>query len=276
MKEKLIPLFSIVIGFIAFVLTLQYWRTKREEIEKAREAFRKETLEVSAVVAGRDIPQGAKISPNDLGKSSIARTRLPRDFVEIHDAAKILGKKTLFQISNGEPIAWSRIEGGGPDVQALANMITMRMRAISIPVSGPAAVSGMIRPGDRVDVLGTFNFSSKKTPGEMETATLTVLQDITVMATGRQTANQLAGRSPQARSGDASYSAVTLEVTPKEAELLVFAQQARGQLFLALRNPSDASFEADLPTVNFDHLQHKLQEYNAFRQNEVRRKANWK
>lgn len=276
MKEKLIPLFSIAIGFVAFVLTLQYWRAKGEEIAREREAIRKATEEVSVVVAGREIPQGAKISSNDLRRDTIARPRVPRDAVQIPDAAKIIGKKTLFQISRGDPIAWSSIEGGSPDVAGLAPMITTRMRAISIPVSGPAAVSSMIRPSDRVDVLGTFSFPSKKAPGEMETATLTILQDVTVMATGQQTANQLAGRSPQARIGGASYNTVTVEVTPKEAELLVFAQQAKGQLFLSLRNPSDASFEPDLPAVDFDHLQHKLQEYNTFRQNEIRRKGSWK
>ncbi len=141
------------------------------------------------------------------------------------------------------------------------------------PVLPEAIAEGLIRPGDRIDVLGTFSFPSKKAPGEMETATLTLLQDVTVLATGQQTARQRMGSIGESHSAGMGYGTITVEVTPHEAELLVFAQQARGQLFLSLRHPDDISFEADLPAVNFDHIKDKLHEYNTFRQNEIRRKS---
>ena len=158
MKEKLIPILSIAIGFIAFVLTLQYWKGKREEIEKERMALLKAMETLPVVVAYRDIPQGAKIAQNDLTEKTIPKPRIPKDAVYRADALKILGKKSLFQINKDEPISWSSIEGGSPDAYGLAPMITHRMRAVSLPVSGSAAVSSMVRPNDRIDVLGTFSF----------------------------------------------------------------------------------------------------------------------
>jgi len=83
-------------------------------------------------------------------------------------------------------------------------------------------------------------------------------------------ANVRASRRGQLRSS--SYSTVTLEVTPREAELLVFAQQMKGRITLALRNSGDVSFEKDLPTVNFEKMESELQELNTYRQRNIRHK----
>ena len=97
------------------------------------------------------------------------------------------------------------------------------MRAVSIPVSGAAGVSGMVRPNDCVDVLGSFVLPSSTgstDPSEMEMVTLTVLQNVTVLAIGSDTQRTISDRK-----NNSGYSSVTLQVTPREAEVLVFAQQ---------------------------------------------------
>ena len=132
----------------------------------------------------------------------------------------------------------------------------------------------MVRPSDRIDVLGTFSFPSKTQPEVMESVTLTVLQDVTVLATGQTTARQLQGSRNARAAAGASYSTVTLEVSAEEAELLVFAQQMRGSLTLTLRNPGDVTWKRDLPSVNFDHIQNALPEINLRRQRDIRHKSN--
>jgi pilus assembly protein CpaB len=160
-------------------------------------------------------------------------------------------------------------------VGGLSSQITPGLRAVSLPIGGAQAVSGMVRPSDRIDVLGTFAFPSKTQPDVMETVTLTVLQDVTVLATGQTTTRQLAAERGQRGGGaSAGYSTVTLEVSAEEAELLVFAQQMRGSLTLALRNPGDITWKRDLPSVNFDHIQNALPEINLRRQRDIRHKTN--
>jgi pilus assembly protein CpaB len=127
----------------------------------------------------------------------------------------------------------------------------------------------MVQPNDRVDVLGTFSFPMTNAPGELESVTLTVLQDVTVLAVGQTMADRRADRR-SASSG--TYGTVTVEVTAREAELLIFAQQARGRLSLSLRNPKDVSFEKDLPVIDFSHLQNRLPELNLYRQRAIRHK----
>jgi Flp pilus assembly protein CpaB len=66
---------------------------------------------------------------------------------------------------------------------------------------------------------------------------------------------------------------VTVAVTPREAELLVFVENMRGHLTLSLRNPEDISFEKNLPEVNFDRVEAALPELNAYRQQIIRNKS---
>jgi Flp pilus assembly protein CpaB len=157
-------------------------------------------------------------------------------------------------------------------IMGLAHLVQSGMRAISLSVGGSSAVSGMVQPNDRVDVLGTFTMASKTVPGEMETVTLTVLQDVTVLATGQRMANQAVARRGIAQAS--GYSTVTLEVTPREAELLVFAEEVKGRLVLSLRNPADVSFESDLPEIDFEHIEKRLRELNLYRQRNIRHKKN--
>ena len=71
--------------------------------------------------------------------------------------------------------------------------------------------------------------------------------------------------------GASGYSSITLQVTPREAEILVFAQQMKGRLFLTLRNKSDVYFENDLPRVDFNQIETELKSLNDYRQKEIRR-----
>jgi pilus assembly protein CpaB len=269
MKQKIVLIISIVIGVLAFLLTRQYLQGEKAKIEKMLEDFRKRTKMVWVVAAKNSIPGQTTISRKDLNLIEVAENTLTDRAIMNNEVERIIGKKTVFDVKQGKMVLWSDIEGGLPSDQGLAPIIKERMRAISLNISGAAGVSGMIQPNDRVDVLGTFNFPSKRVQGEMETVTLTMLQDVTVLATGQTLAKQIAYMDSRKKSAG-GYSTVTLEVTPKEGELLVFAQQMRGSLTIALRNPNDQSFEKDLPEVNFENLEKKLPELNKWRQEKIR------
>lgn len=128
-------------------------------------------------------------------------------------------------------------------------------------------MSGLVQPNDNVDIIGTFTFPSRTNPNQVESVTLTLMQNVSVIATGARVAGQESGRN----DGQSGYNTVTFAVTPREAELLVFAQQTRGQLYLSLRHPEDRNFEAELPSVNFDYIETVVKELNEKRQEEILR-----
>ena len=93
--------------------------------------------------------------------------------------------------------------------------------------------------------------------------TCTILQNVLVLATGRDTAKAVA-LDPELRRG---YTTVTLEVSPCEAEMLAFAEQMKGRLALTLRNRNDTSFEKELPEVDFRKIRAEMVDLNNKRQN---------
>jgi pilus assembly protein CpaB len=138
--------------------------------------------------------------------------------------------------------------------------IKKNMRAVSVNCSGAASVSGMVKPNDHVDVIGTFDFEGKS--GKRDFVTCTMLQNVLVLATGTETAK----RSLQTAGLTRNYSTVTLEVTPREAEMLAFAEQLKGRIVLSLRNRKDVSYEKELPKVDFNKIQSEIEELNIQRQ----------
>ena len=272
MKQKLIPIVSIIVGVIAFLMTFQYIRSERRKLDAEWEDFNRKTKQIRVMVAKNNIPSGTAIKRGDLGTDMVPKASVGERAVLPQDAPKIFNKKALFNIKRWDPVLWTDVEGTGIGGMGLAARVNKEkhLRAISVSVGGAAAVSGMVRPNDRVDIIGTFSFPSRTVEGQMETVTLTVLQDVTVLATGQTLAN---APTPSGRSRrDSGYSTVTLEVSPREAEVLVFAQQVRGRLVLSLRNPADVYYEEELPEIDFQYLEKELPKLNEDRQRRIRGK----
>jgi len=274
MKEKLTLAVSLLMGIIALLITTRYIKQKEAALNQKLQEIYAGARKVQVVVAADTIPAGTVITRKDLAMRSEFESSVSSHAVTPDDANFVLNKKTVFPLKKGEVLSWSFIEGGAPAASGLSSLVTPGLRAVSLPIGGAQAVSGMVRPSDRIDVLGTFSFPSKTQPEVMESVTLTVLQDVTVLATGQTTARQLQGSRNARAAAGASYSTVTLEVSAEEAELLVFAQQMRGSLTLTLRNPGDVTWKRDLPSVNFDHIQNALPEINQRRQRDIRHKSN--
>ncbi len=271
MKEKIIPILSVVIGVFAFALTHYYLEAQQAKIKEEWQKLERARRKVPVMVAARNIPKGTRIVETDIAKIEKYEATVPPEAVMHQEALETIGKKTLYRMEKGDILKWSFIEGGQRRT-SLAEAVKPGMRALSLAIGGASAVSGMIRPEDRIDILGTFSFPSKTIQEQMETVTLTILQDVTVLATGQRKANEIVLNRDRRR--DTSYSTVTVQVTPREAELLVFAEQMRGRLTLTLRNPADVSFERNLPEVDFKHLEEKLPELNLHRQRHIRHKNN--
>lgn len=264
MKQHIVLVVSIVIGLAAFWLTNRYLRMERERLWAEAE-------KVVAVVAARDLAAGTVLRYEDLGRKTVFKASVIGQAVTPEEVDAIIGKRLRFEVQRGQPIPWSYVDLPEGRRGGLAPMIKVGMRALSLSIGGDAAVSGLVQPNDRVDILGTFTMPSRRQPGQMEAVTFTLLQDVTVLATGQRLARTEWGA---AATGDwrGGYSTVTLEVTPREAELLVFAQHMKGQLTLTLRNPDDVGFEREVPEVNFDYLERVLPDVNLYRQRQVRHK----
>jgi len=127
----------------------------------------------------------------------------------------------------GEPVTRAKIVdrgNGGP----IAAVLEPGMRAVSIAVDQTSDVSGFVLPGDRVDILVNLSLSEGAGgSGHQRKATGTALRDVRVVAVDQR---------PDSKDGQAVVArTVTLEVTPKQSELLTLAGDL-GKLSLSLRS----------------------------------------
>ncbi len=269
MKDKIIPIASVAIGLLAFFLSMQFLKSRQAELEAD---FRKRTAglqKVRVLASARAMTAGTFLTADAVGGMTVFKKGLPRDYVKPEELKLVLNRRLAMAVGEKQALCWSDLEGGAAAATGLAASITPGLRAISISVGGAAAVSGLVKPNDRVDVIGTFSVPSESVPGEMETVTHTVLQDVSILATGQTLGNDLGGQDSRRSSG---YSMVTLAVSIQEAELLTFAQHTNGRLTLALRHPDDNEAKANMPTINFKYLQNELPALNQTRQEKIRGK----
>lgn len=266
MKQRLLLIISLAIGLTAGILTFFYLRAKDLEVQAKIAEIRRRSEPIPVIAAARDLPKGSVIEPEDIGEIDVPASAVRGHHMTRDDRFRLYGRKTMHPLSFGAPILWSDIEGGKPGVMGLSSDIRHGMRAVSINVSGAAAVSGMVRPMDRIDVIGTFSFPSPTHPGEMELVTMTMLQDVSVIATGRDTARTISSVDQRTGGIGQTYNTVTLEVTPREANVLVFVEQAKGRLSLALRNPADPDGDLRVHRVNFEDIEGELKTLNEYRQ----------
>ena len=263
MKQKLLLLASVAVGVLAAFLAHAWLRARGAEVDRRLAAIERSQRTAEILGARHALPKGAVLRREDVAPMRTLAAVTSEDNIPADQAVLVLGRPLLHAVAAEDPILWSYVDGGRDSSRGLAESIQARMRAVSIPVSGAAAVSGLVRPNDHVDVLGSFSLPAEGAAAggaEPELVTLTVLQNATVLATGTETA-----RSGSRREG-AGYGTVTLLVSPREAEVLVFAQQMKGRLFLTLRNPSDLHFEEKLPRVDFRRIEEELEGLNAERQ----------
>ena len=269
MKQKIVLIVSIVVGLLAAVLTRTYLASKDAEYARMKASFARENGVMDVIVYKKDLPAGTQLTMKDVGILAVPEKGLRGQAIPPANVKSIVGRRILTSHKEAEVVFWSDIEGGTPLNRTLAGDIRRQMRAISVNCSGAAAVSGMVRPADHVDVIGTFSFPDKPDAQGRPTqkfVTCTILQNVLVLATGRDTAKSVSGGT--GTSG--AYNMVTLEVTPREAEMLVFAEQIHGRLTLTLRNPNDVSYENELPKVDFEKIQSEIEELNLKRQENLK------
>jgi pilus assembly protein CpaB len=129
----------------------------------------------------------------------------------------------------GEPIKEQKLikisEGG-----VMAAILPSGMRAISTPIREETAAGGFILPNDRVDVILSYKL---KVGQKEEPASEAILRNVRVLAIGQEIEN---------KDGEkvATGKTATLELTPRQAEVLTLAQ-SMGELSLSLRSLADAN-----------------------------------
>ncbi len=240
---------ALVIAGIAVFMVYTYLEDQEANY------IRKYGDEVSVVVAKRDIKELELLDDTML----IAKN-VPKAFASPGSFNKIKALENTMAtvpIMAGEQITKPRVTYPGAET-GLSRQVSIGKRAIAIQISERQAVSKLIKPGDRVDILAPLDISNGQKDMQK---TSTILQDVLVLSTGKSMTNAIPIygvktpkeiRTMKAQVYD-RYDTVTLELTPYEAQKLVFLTYWTGaKPWLSLRNNNDKKIVRIKSTDIFD------------------------
>ncbi len=261
MRQKMLLLGAVLFGLLAFAMTYH-----QLEAEKRRIMGDSETVYLIAL--SRQMGPGEEITQNDIIRKEVRRSRdesgmLTSREIPWNEVPRVIGRQLETSMAAGQVLQNTDLKPVSQR-QGFTAVIQRGLRAVAIPVDPVTSVNNLVQPNDNVDVIGTFRFPDVRGDTSLDTVTLTLLQNVRVLAVGNRWG--VVGASDPAASR--SYGTVTLLLHPDEVEMMIFASQ-KGKLSLALRNFDDEVITRELESrsVNFKLLETEIPKYNEKRQN---------
>jgi pilus assembly protein CpaB len=187
-------------------------------------------------VTVKDVPLGDPLAADELKLESWPKDKVPAG--ALSTIADVEGRRTRQKLYAGEPILENKLLSKGASAQGASAVIPKGYRVVAVKVDSVSG-SGLILPGDRVDVL--VYLVSNPQRDIPETSTRTVLQDVKVFAV-----NDVVELDNDKDGKDKSMSAKTISllVTPAQAAKVTLASEM-GKIRLVMRSPEDDTHAED-------------------------------
>ena len=178
---------------------------------------------VNVIVARQTMPPGTALDDEMVAMREVPRSFLHRDAIAASDWERLKHRTTQHAVTAGAPVLRSQLTG--PSGGRFADRIDQGKRALTFPVDNISSISGMLAPGDHIDVLMTLR--RDRTP-----VTVPLMKNTKIVATGTETAADTLERQ--------RFNTVTIMANPEQAAKIIYAQEV-GTLRVVLRARGDLS-----------------------------------
>ena len=242
----------LLIALVASGSTVMVGRMwlQAERTTKVAEAPAPAKPALAVLVAKGNLPAGSFIRPENLRWQPWPESGLAPSYV-VEGRRRIedyVGAVVRVGLSDGEPITDIRVVRPG-DRGFLAAVLTPGTRAVTVNVTPSTGLAGLVFPGDRIDLVGTFRVpeETKSGGGMNRFASETVLSNVRVLAVDQRVDDQ--------NKEIVVAKTATLEVTPKQAEVIALVAEL-GKFSLSLRSLAQSNEPAPTgkaPSVTWDN-----------------------
>jgi pilus assembly protein CpaB len=224
-KNWIVLVSALGVGGLAAYGAKNYLGAQVAEIE-ARE---KNKATVQVVVAKTDLVKGTSLSTANLAVRAIPKEWAHSGAVTPDQFSRAEGAILAYPASAGEPVIWAQLEG--QRAPTFSTRLTPGRRAVTVPVDEISSLSGMVEPGDLIDIVVSINKDKRN-------FTFTLLQSVTVLATGTKASQQQ--KDAEGEADTRSFTTITLDTTPDDAKRVIAAREV-GRITALLRAPNDTS-----------------------------------
>jgi pilus assembly protein CpaB len=195
------------------------------------------------LVAKGRLPAGHFVRPEDLRWQPWPANGVAANYIVEgkHKLDEFVGAVVRTGLNDGEPITDARVVRPG-DRGFMAAVLTPGYRAVTVQVTATTGLAGFVFPGDHVDLLLTFAVPAEGPSKREHRAAETILTNLRVLAVDQRVDDQ--------NKKVVVAKTATLEVTPKQAEVIAVATEL-GRLSLSLR--SLATVASKDPPKRYSH-----------------------
>lgn len=179
-------------------------------------------------VAATEIGIGDPLTPQVLKLEPWPKEKVPAG--ALGNLEDVEGRRSRSKFYTGEPILEAKLLPKGENGASAIDMIPKGMRVVPIRVDAVSGASGMILPGDRVDLL--VHLREDASHGLARAITRTFLQNVKIFAV-----DDLYDR-PGTENKALAAKTISVLVTPEQAELVALASQL-GSVQLVMRSAAD-------------------------------------
>jgi len=221
MKPKTLILLAVAGGCGLFAML-----GVQQAMSGSQTAAEVETAQV--LVALEDVNTGMRLTEDNVAFRAIPVDSLPEDAVRTEE--EYIERAAAAPLLTGDIIRTTRLTEKGGWGQSMN--IQKGMRVIAIPVSDTDTVSGLLSPGDRVDISVTYRGPGGRNGGAVS-KTKTLLEYIEVFSTDAKTKTKIQNGGETNRAKN-----VSLVLTPEQVTFVRLAQ-SKGQLGISMRHRMD-------------------------------------
>lgn len=218
-KTAFVLVIALAVGAVTLLLVQRYITS---EVAEKTGGATKAIKTAQVLVAKTELAKGVTVSPDTIAIREVPAEWAHSQAVRPEQFERVEQMKLAYPLRSGEMLMWSALDN--PNNAAFSTRVGSGRRALTVPVDEINSMSGLLEPGDVIDLYMV-------TQGVSTRGVTPIIEGVKVLAAGQRVTTHPDGKA-------SSYSAITLDVAIEEAEILTLARQA-GALVAMLRNPQD-------------------------------------
>lgn len=231
-RAFLISVCVVGLGAVLLLLYLHKFETEKSGGELIRVLVMKKAVE-----------RGKPIVEDDLGVREVPVAYVEDRAIRASDRETVIGLRAGVTVNAQQTLMWTDLSVANEERRDLSTLVTPGNRAVHVRAARDDRGSGLIRPGDHVDVIATLAQAGGAS------SAVVLLQKVLVLANGTTMSSDVLASDTDKSRSTTGEQGLTLSLNLQETQLISLASE-RGQLTVALRHPDDLRTFDGIPDMS--------------------------